>query len=99
MTLGRAAHDPTSQVRLAFRVFVHGQLKGVTRARLARLVAEAGGEIEAKPATADLVALAHSTAPRTLAAMSLPASIPLAAQLVSETSLNRRLKLLPTSDD
>jgi tetratricopeptide (TPR) repeat protein len=31
--------------------------------------------------------------------MSLPASIPLAAQLVSETSLKRRLKLLPTSDD
>jgi tetratricopeptide (TPR) repeat protein len=80
-------------------VFVHGRLKGITRVRLARSVAQAGGEMATNPAAADFVVLAHSTASRTLTAMALPSGIPRDAELVSENSLKRKLKLRLSDED
>jgi tetratricopeptide (TPR) repeat protein len=97
MSVGVPVQDPEIDIAPTFRVFVHGRLRGITRARLARSVAQLGGEIASKSSAADFVALAHSTAPRTLAAMALPASVSPDAQLVSETSLKRKLKLLPAA--
>jgi tetratricopeptide (TPR) repeat protein len=98
MSVGTPAQYHEIDIPPAFRVFVHGRMRGITRARLARSVAQMGGAIAMKPSGADFVALAHSTAPRTLTAMALPASIPPDAELVSETSLKRKLKLWPTDE-
>lgn len=76
---------------------MHGRLRGLTRRRLQEAVAAGGGRLVAAPsARVTLVALAHGTAGRVLAGPSpptLPPSLSVAAEVVSEGALKRRLGL------
>jgi tetratricopeptide (TPR) repeat protein len=83
----------------AFRLFVVGRLRGVTRARLSHAVEAAGGRLaRSLSSRVDLVALSHRSATTVLSdapPLAVPAGIPGRARLVSELTLKRKLGLLP----
>jgi tetratricopeptide (TPR) repeat protein len=82
-----------------FCLYVFGRLHGVTRERLAREVAAAGGRLVHRPsARVTLVAVAHSSAHMGLVnapRLELPNGISEGATTVSEFQLKRLLGILP----
>jgi hypothetical protein len=82
-----------------FCLYVLGRLRGVTRQRLAGLVATAGGRLVRKPSSrVDLVAVAHSTAAYRLATgpqSALTTAFPPTTRFISEVGLRRMLCLEP----
>jgi tetratricopeptide (TPR) repeat protein len=78
-----------------FCLFIVGRLQGLTRGRLAGLVAGAGGRLVREPsARVDLVAVGHGSAPVCLAngpPIELPEGVPGGAELMSELALKRLL--------
>ncbi|HEX8167262.1 MAG TPA: tetratricopeptide repeat protein [Beijerinckiaceae bacterium] len=81
-----------------FCLYVVGRLHGVTRERLAALVAAAGGRlVRTAGPRVDLVCVAHGTVPALLGthAVELPQGIPEGCRTLSELSLRRLLGLAP----
>ena len=76
-------------------LYVFGRLHGVTRLRLAGLVAKAGGHLMRRPSSrVNLMAVGHGTALAALAdgpPVALPQAVPPTARLVSELGLKRLL--------
>jgi tetratricopeptide (TPR) repeat protein len=86
-----------------FTLYVFGRLHGITRPRLASLVARAGGCLLQRPSlAATLVAVASQTS-RALEAeglsLPLPASLPANAELISERNVRRLLGLEPAASE
>jgi tetratricopeptide (TPR) repeat protein len=82
-----------------FCLHVRGRLHGVTRQRLAALVAAAGGRLAATAsARVNLLCVAHSTAAANLSAgpsFAVPPRVPSGCAIVSELTLRRLLGLAP----
>ncbi len=81
------------------RMYVHGRLRGITRARLEGRVRGAGFELVRKASAATVIVIAHGTAASLGAEMVLvlPRGAAADVGVLSETSLKRRLGMLPLS--
>lgn len=82
-----------------FTLYVLGRLHGITRPRLASLVARVGGRLLGRSSpSVSVVALANNTARLTLeqgVPLSFPATLPPNAEILSERGLRRLLGLEP----
>jgi tetratricopeptide (TPR) repeat protein len=82
-------------------LFLVGRLHGVTRRRLDQLVRIRGAKLASKPsARVTLIAVGHSAASDALVdgRVRMPAGLPLAAPMISELELRRRLGLIRPPD-
>jgi tetratricopeptide (TPR) repeat protein len=82
-----------------FCLFIVGRLQGLTRRRLAGLVAGAGGRLVREPSSrVDLVVVGHGSASvclKNAPPVELPEGVPGGAELVSEFAFKRRLGIAP----